>query len=76
LAVVEELADRLRRDARRHVARAVAAHPVGHDEEVVLLEHDEGVFVVLALEPDVAQPGRDARIKTPNPPTIKAFHPA
>ena len=40
---------------RRDVARAVAAHAVGDDEEVVLLEHDEGVFVVLALEPDVAQ---------------------
>ena len=44
---------------RRDVARAVPAHAVGDDEEVVLLEHDEGVLVVLALEPDVAQPGRD-----------------
>ena len=55
----EELGDGLGRDARRDVARAVAAHAVGDDEEVVLLEHDERVLVVLALEPDVAQPGRD-----------------
>ncbi len=55
----EELRDGLGGDLRGHVARPVATHAVGHDEEVVLLEHHEGVLVVLALEPDVAQPGRD-----------------
>jgi hypothetical protein len=30
------------------------AHSVRDDEEVVLLEHDEGVLVVLPLEADVA----------------------
>ena len=55
----EELRDGLRRDARGHVASAVTAHAVRDDIEVILLEHHEGVFVVLALEPYVAQPGRD-----------------
>jgi hypothetical protein len=37
----------------------MAAHAVGDDKKIVLLEHDERILVVLALEPDVAQPGRD-----------------
>ena len=40
------------------VARTMAPHSVGHDEEIVLFHDDERVFVVLPLEPDVAQAGR------------------
>jgi hypothetical protein len=46
---LEELADGLGRQLGGHVARAVSAHAVGHDEQIVFLENDEGVFVVLAL---------------------------
>jgi hypothetical protein len=55
----EELRDRLCSDLGSHVPSAVPAHSVGNDVKVVLLEHDEGIFVVLSLEPHVAQPGRD-----------------
>ena len=61
---------------RRHVPGAVPAHAVGDDEQVVLVEHDEGVLVVLALEPDVAQPGRDCTHQGADSSNrVRAFHP-
>jgi hypothetical protein len=37
----------------------VTSHPVGNDEQVVLLEYDVRIFVVLPLEPHVAKTGCD-----------------
>ena len=51
---LEKLADGLRRELGRHVPRAVPSHAVGDDKKVVLLEHYEGIFVVLTLETDIA----------------------
>ena len=36
-----------------NVTRAVAPHTVGHDVEVVFVQHHEAVFVVLPLKADV-----------------------
>ena len=55
----EELGDGVGREATRDVPGAVAPHPVGDDEQVVLGEDDEAVLVVLSLEADVTETRRD-----------------
>jgi hypothetical protein len=59
----EELGDRLGGEAARHVARAVPAHAVGHEEELVLVHDGAAVLVVVALPTDVGQrPAATARM--------------
>ncbi len=56
---LEELADGLGGELGRDVACAMPAHAVGDDKKVVLLEHYEGIFVVLTLETDIAHTSCD-----------------
>jgi hypothetical protein len=51
----ELLPHHLDRALARHLARGVATHPVGDDEETELGIDRERVLVVLALPPDVGQ---------------------
>ncbi len=50
---LEERGDGVRGHLAGDVARAMAAHAVRHDEELVLGQHANAVLVVLALEPNV-----------------------
>jgi hypothetical protein len=60
-AGVHGVAELVHRDVRGHLARGVAAHPVGHDEQGQLLVDQEVVLVDLALAPDVGS-GPEAQL--------------
>src|SRR5262249_40468481 len=56
----ERLADGVDAQVACHLARGVTPHPVGNDEEVVVLEDGVRVLVVGALPPGIRAPnGRD-----------------
>src|SRR5258708_1616135 len=65
---LEEIGDGVGGQPTRNVARAMPTHAVGYDEEIVVAQHDEAVFVVLPLEADVTETCR-ARAHCPVAPS-------
>src|SRR5262249_56586015 len=53
----EELGHGFASELGRDLARGVAAHAVADEEEAVLLDHREAIFVVIALHPNVGAGG-------------------
>jgi len=63
---VERLTDGIDAQLAGDLARRVAPHPIGDDEEVVVLQDGVGVFVVLALQTRVCAAHRrdqDERVR-------------
>src|SRR6185436_16348236 len=52
---LEEFGDGVGCQTAGYVAGAMAAHAVGDDEQIVVAQHNEAVFVVLSLEADVSE---------------------
>jgi hypothetical protein len=55
----EKIHDGLGRELAGHVSGAVTAHTVGNDVKLVVLQDRKAVFVVIPLESDVSESGRD-----------------
>src|SRR5260370_22942755 len=72
---LEKLGNRLSGDARGDVSGPVAAHAVGDDEKVVLLEDHERILILLALEPHVAQSSRDRPHQSAEPSNSTSLSP-